>query len=151
MELSRGEWQVFFDEPAALLFGIGFRTAQARGSRKRRPLSNNSFGSCVRARDGIVARLVGRGRRPAREHGGLARGHVARVRELRERDQGTTVPETRNGLVKTAEGSTDVAHFPRRIILAEDEPVPSGSNKSQTGIHVPYVRSGTGSVQEQSA
>ena len=62
---------------------------------------------------------------------------------FRETDRGTTVQETCSGHTKTAAGGTDEAHFPKRITPASDEPNKPGANQSQTGIHVPYVRSGT--------
>ena len=62
---------------------------------------------------------------------------------FRETDKSVTIQESVGGSTKTAAGA-DTSTFPSRALFDFDEPTkdPTGA-VSQTGIHVPFFRSGT--------
>ena len=62
---------------------------------------------------------------------------------FRETDKSVTIQESVGGSTKTAAGA-DTSTFPSRALFDFDEPGkdPTGV-VSQTGLHVPYYRSGT--------
>ena len=62
---------------------------------------------------------------------------------FRETDKSVTIQESVGGSTKTAAGA-DTSTFPSRALFDFDEPTkdPTGV-VSQTGIHVPFFRSGT--------
>ena len=62
---------------------------------------------------------------------------------FRETDKSVTIQESVGGSTKTAAGA-DTSTFPSRALFDFDEPTkdPTGA-VSQTGIHIPYFRSGT--------